>query len=30
MGYFLKKPANREWNEPTRKKCVAINKAENN
>jgi len=30
MGYLLRKAANREWNQPTRKKCVAVNKAERN
>ena len=28
MGYMLRKAANREWNQPKRKKCVAVNKAE--
>jgi hypothetical protein len=28
MGYLLRKADNREWNQPKRKKCVAVNKAE--
>ena len=28
MGYLLRSAANRGWNQPKRKKCVAINKAE--
>ena len=28
MGYLLKKAANREWNQPRRKKFVAVNKDE--
>ena len=28
MGYLPRKAANREWNEPKRRKCVAVNKAE--
>jgi hypothetical protein len=26
MGYLLRKAANREWNQPRRKKFVAVNK----
>ena len=28
MGYLLRKAANREWNQPRRKKFVAVNKDE--
>jgi hypothetical protein len=28
MGYMLRKAANREWNQPRRKQCVAVNKDE--
>ena len=28
MGYLPRKVANREWNQPKRKKCAAVNKAE--
>ena len=28
MGYLLKKAANKEWNQPEREKCVAVNKGE--
>ena len=28
MGYMLRKAANREWNQPRRKKFVAVNKDE--
>jgi hypothetical protein len=28
LGYLLKKAANREWNQPRRKKFVAVNKDE--
>ena len=28
VGYLPRKAANREWNQPKRKKCVAVNKAE--
>jgi hypothetical protein len=28
MGYLLRKAANREWNQLTRKKFVAVNKDE--
>jgi hypothetical protein len=28
MGYLLRKAANKAWNQPKRKKCVAVNKAE--
>ena len=28
MGYLLRRAANREWNQPKRKKCAAVNKAE--
>jgi hypothetical protein len=28
MGYLLRKAANREWNQPMRKKFVAVNKNE--
>ena len=28
MGYLPRKTANREWSQPKRKKCVAVNKAE--
>ena len=28
VGYLLRKAANREWNQPKREKCVAVNKAE--
>jgi hypothetical protein len=28
MGYLLKKAANREWNQPRRKKFVVVNKNE--
>jgi hypothetical protein len=28
IGYLPRKAANREWNDPKRKKCVAINTAE--
>jgi hypothetical protein len=28
MGYLLRKAANREWNQPKRKNCVAVNEAE--
>lgn len=27
VGYLLKRAAKREWNQPKRKKCVAVNKA---
>lgn len=27
MGYLLRRAANREWSQPKRKKCVAVNKA---
>jgi hypothetical protein len=30
MGYLLRKTANREWNQPRRKKCVTVVKAERN
>ena len=26
MGYPLKKATNREWNQPKKKKCVAVNR----
>jgi hypothetical protein len=26
MVYLLRKDANREWNQPKRKKCVAVDK----
>ena len=28
MGYLLRKAANREWNQPERRNCIAANKAE--
>jgi len=28
MGYLLRKAANREWNQPRRKKSVTVNKDE--
>jgi hypothetical protein len=28
VGYLLRKAANREWNQPKRKKFVAVNKDE--
>jgi hypothetical protein len=28
MGYLLRRAANREWKQPKKKSCVAINKAE--
>jgi hypothetical protein len=28
MGYLLRKAVNREWNQPKRKICVVVNKAE--
>jgi len=28
VGYLLKKASNREWNQPRRKKFVAVNKKE--
>ena len=30
VGYLLRKAANREWNQPKRKNCAAINQAERN
>ena len=28
IGYLSRRAANREWNQPKRKKCVSVNKAE--
>jgi hypothetical protein len=28
MGYLLRKTDNRKWNQPERKNCAAVNKAE--
>jgi hypothetical protein len=28
MGYLLRKAASREWNQPKKKNCAAVNKAE--
>ena len=30
VEYLLRKAANREWDQPKRKNCVAVNKAERN